>query len=101
MSRRQNILKRLKAKHTAGKAIIGAGAGAGISAKFLHAGGADLIFIYNSGRFRMQGLSSWAGHLPFGDANAIVLEMGEREIMSVVSEADVIAGSAVLTRRGA
>jgi predicted TIM-barrel enzyme len=101
VSRRQNILKRLKAKRTAGKAIIGAGAGAGISAKFLHAGGADLIFIYNSGRFRMQGLSSWAGHLPFGDANAIVMEMGEREIMSVVSEADVIAGSAVLTRRGA
>lgn len=92
MSRRQNILKRLEAKRTAGKAIIGAGAGAGISAKFLHAGGADLIFIYNSGRFRMQGLSSWAGHLPFGDANAIVMEMGEREIMPVVPEADVVAG---------
>jgi predicted TIM-barrel enzyme len=87
-------LKRLDAKRAAGNAIIGAGAGAGtgISAKFLHAGGADLIFIYNSGRFRMQGLSSWVGHLPFGDANAIVMEMGEREIMPVVPEADVIAG---------
>ena len=82
----------MEAKRTAGKAIIGASAGAGISAKFLHAGGADVIFIYNSGRFRMQGLSSWAGHLPFGDANAIVMETGEREIMPVVPEADVIAG---------
>jgi predicted TIM-barrel enzyme len=92
LSRRRSILKRLEAKRVAGEAIIGAGAGTGISAKFLHAGGADLIFIYNSGRFRMQGLSSWAGHLPFGDANAIVMEMGEREIMPVVPEADVIAG---------
>ena len=92
MSRRQNTLKRLEAKRAAGEAIIGAGAGTGISAKFLHAGGADLIFIYNSGRFRMQGLSSWVGHLPFGDANAIVMEMGEREIMPVVPEAEVIAG---------
>jgi predicted TIM-barrel enzyme len=92
LSRRRSILKRLETKRLAGEAIIGAGAGTGISAKFLHAGGADLIFIYNSGRFRMQGLSSWAGHLPFGDANAIVMEMGEREIMPVVPEADVIAG---------
>jgi predicted TIM-barrel enzyme len=92
LSRRQDILKRLEAKRAAGNAIIGAGAGTGISAKFLHAGGADLIFIYNSGRFRMQGLSSWVGHLPFGDANAIVMEMGEREIMPVVPQADVIAG---------
>ena len=92
MGRRQDILKKLEVKRTAGLAIIGAGAGTGISAKFLHSGGADLIFIYNSGRFRMQGLSSWAGHLPFGDANAIVMEMGEREVMPVVPDADVIAG---------
>lgn len=92
MSRRTDILARLSAKRAAGTAIIGAGAGTGISAKFLHRGGADLIFIYNSGRFRMQGLSSWVGHLPFGDANAIVMEMGEREVMPVVPEADIIAG---------
>jgi predicted TIM-barrel enzyme len=92
MSRREDILGRLAAKREAGRAIIGAGAGTGISAKFLHRGGADLIFIYNSGRFRMQGLSSWVGHLPFGDANAIVMEMGEREVMPVVPEAAVIAG---------
>ena len=92
MSRRSDILAALAAKRAAGRAIIGAGAGTGISAKFLHKGGADLIFIYNSGRFRMQGLSSWAGHLPFGDANAIVMEMGEREVMPVVPHAAVIAG---------
>lgn len=92
MSRREEILARLAEKRREGRAIIGAGAGTGISAKFLHRGGADLIFIYNSGRFRMQGLSSWVGHLPFGDANAIVMEMGEREVMPVVPEAAVIAG---------
>lgn len=92
MNRRQQILKALDAKRQDGRAIIGAGAGTGISAKFLHRGGADLLFIYNSGRFRMQGLSSWVGHLPFGDANAIVMEMGEREVMPVVPDANVIAG---------
>lgn len=92
MSRRDDILAALGAKRADGRAIIGAGAGTGISAKFLHQGGADLIFIYNSGRFRMQGLSSWVGHLPFGDANAIVMEMGEREVMPVVPDANVIAG---------
>jgi predicted TIM-barrel enzyme len=92
MTRRDDILRALEAKRASGRAIIGAGAGTGISAKFLHKGGADLIFIYNSGRFRMQGLSSWVGHLPFGDANAIVMEMGEREVMPVVPEANVIAG---------
>ena len=92
MTRRCDILRALEAKRASGRAIIGAGAGTGISAKFLHKGGADLIFIYNSGRFRMQGLSSWVGHLPFGDANAIVMEMGEREVMPVVPDANVIAG---------
>ena len=92
MSRRATILTELDAKRRDGRAIIGAGAGTGISAKFLHGGGADLLFVYNSGRFRMQGLSSWAGHLPFGDANAIVLDMGEREILPVVPDAAVIAG---------
>ncbi|HEV2514057.1 MAG TPA: phosphoenolpyruvate hydrolase family protein [Devosia sp.] len=92
MTRRDDILAGLAAKRAAGRAIIGAGAGTGISAKFLYKGGADLIFIYNSGRFRMQGLSSWVGHLPFGDANAIVMEMGEREVMPVVPDANVIAG---------
>lgn len=92
MTRRHDILGALEAKRASGRAIIGAGAGTGISAKFLHKGGADLIIIYNSGRFRMQGLSSWVGHLPFGDANAIVMEMGEREVMPVVPDANVIAG---------
>lgn len=92
MSRRDDILAALQSKRSSGRAIIGAGAGTGISAKFIHKGGADLIFIYNSGRFRMQGLSSWVGHLPFGDANAIVMEMGEREVMPVVPDANVIAG---------
>lgn len=91
-TRTQTILRTLRDKAAAGRAIIGAGAGSGISAKFIDRGGADLIFIYNSGRFRMAGLSSWAGHLCFGDANQIVLDMGEREVLPVVRRAPVIAG---------
>ncbi len=92
MKQRETILGRLQKKQADSRAIIGAGAGSGISAKFLDRGGADLIFIYNSGRFRMAGLSSWAGHLCFGDANQIVLEMGEREILPIVKQTPVIAG---------
>ena len=92
MTRTTTLLRHLGTKRADHRAIIGAGAGSGISAKFLDRGGADLIFIYNSGRFRMAGLSSWAGHLPFGDANQIVLEMGEREILPVVERTPVIAG---------
>ena len=68
------------------------GAGIGLSAKFAEAGGADLIIIYNSGLYRMDGLSSIAGYMPFGDANAIVKEMGLRHILPIVRNAPVIAG---------
>ncbi len=71
---------------------MGAGAGTGISAKFAEEGGADLIIIYNSGRFRMAGHGSLAGLLAYGDANAIVKEMGEREVLPVVRNVPVIAG---------
>lgn len=88
---RQEVLNRLKAQVAAGKPIIGTGAGTGISAKFEEAGGTDLIIIYNSGRFRMAGRSSLAGLLPYGDANAIVMEMGN-EVLPVVKKTPVLAG---------
>src|SRR5262245_11637982 len=71
--------------------ILGVGAGTGISAKFAEEGGADLIIIYNSGRFRMAGHGSLAGLLPFGDANAIVCDMA-REVLPVVRRTPVLAG---------
>ena len=89
---RQQVLDRLRAQIEQGKPIIGAGAGTGISAKFAEAGGADLIIIYNSGRYRMAGHGSLSGLLAFGDANQIVYEMGEREVLPVVREVPVIAG---------
>jgi predicted TIM-barrel enzyme len=89
---RAEVLDRLRAQVAAGRPIIGAGAGTGISAKFAEAGGADLIIIYNSGRYRMAGHGSLAGILAYGDANAIVKEMGEREVLPVVRETPVIAG---------
>jgi predicted TIM-barrel enzyme len=89
---RQEVLDRLQSQISAGRPIVGAGAGTGISAKFAEAGGADLIIIYNSGRYRMAGHGSLSGLLAFGDANQIVYEMGEREVLPVVKDAPVIAG---------
>ena len=88
---RLEILRRLRAQIEAGKPIIGCGAGTGISAKMAEAGGADLIIIYNSGRYRMAGRGSLAGLLAYGDANAIVVEMAA-EVLPVVQRAPVLAG---------
>lgn len=74
------------------KAIIAAGAGTGISAKFIEKGGADLIIIYNSGRFRMAGHGSSAGLMAYGDANAVAMDIGEFEVLPVVEEIPVICG---------
>ena len=88
---REESLRRLRAQVDARSPIIGAGAGTGLSAKLAEAGGADLIIIYNSGRYRMGGRGSLAGLMPFGDANAIVVDMA-REVLPVVRDTPVLAG---------
>jgi predicted TIM-barrel enzyme len=88
---RDEALARLRAQVDQAKPIIGAGAGTGLSAKLAEAGGADLIIIYNSGRYRMAGRGSLAGLMPYGDANAIVMDMA-REVLPVVAETPVLAG---------
>jgi predicted TIM-barrel enzyme len=88
---RQEALERLRAQVKSGRPVIGAGAGTGLSAKLAEAGGADLIIIYNSGRYRMAGRGSLAGLMPYGDANAIVMDMA-REVLPVVRETPVLAG---------
>jgi predicted TIM-barrel enzyme len=88
---RDESLRRLRAQGAAGRPIIGAGAGTGISAKFAERGGVDIIIIYNSGRYRMAGRGSLAGLLPYGDANAIVMEMAG-EVLPVVKDTPVLAG---------
>ena len=85
---RAEVLDRLHATLKAGKPIIAAGAGTGISAKFLEKGGVDLIIIYNSGRFRMAGHGSTAGLMAYGDANAVAMEIGEFEVLPVVHPGD-------------
>ncbi len=89
---RQEVRERLKKTIADNKAIIAAGAGTGISAKFIEKGGADLIIIYNSGRFRMSGHGSTAGLMAYGDANAVAMEIGEFEVLPVVEEVPVICG---------
>ena len=88
---RSEALERLRAQIDAGAPVIGAGAGTGLSAKCAEAGGTDLIIIYNSGRYRMAGRGSLSGMLPYGDANAIVVDMA-REVLPVVEKTPVLAG---------
>ena len=88
---RRQILERLRQIIASERPIIGGGAGTGISAKFEEAGGVDLIVIYNSGRYRMAGRGSLSGLMPYGDANAIVMEMAS-EVLTIVKSTPVLAG---------
>src|SRR6266436_3202111 len=89
---RKEVIERLRATLRKGQPIIAAGAGTGISAKFIERGGADLIIIYNSGRFRMSGHGSTCGLMAYGDANAVAMEIGEYEVLPVVEQVPVICG---------
>jgi predicted TIM-barrel enzyme len=89
--KREVILKQIREQAAKGIPIVGAGAGTGISAKSAEAGGVDLIVIYNSGRYRMAGRGSLAGLMPYGDANAIVVEMAS-EVLPIVKNTPVLAG---------
>lgn len=88
---KKSLLKRFRAMIAAGEPIVGGGAGTGLSAKCEELGGIDLIVIYNSGRYRMAGRGSLSGLMPYGDANAIVMEMAA-EVLPVVKATPVIAG---------
>ena len=89
---RKEVVERLRATLKKGQPIIAAGAGTGISAKFIERGGADLIIIYNSGRFRMAGHGSTCGLMAYGDANAVAMEIGEFEVLPIVEAIPVICG---------
>src|ERR1700746_3534876 len=88
---RSEILAHFHAMQARGEPIVGAGAGTGLSAKGEEEGGADLIVIYNSGRYRMAGRGSLAGMMPFGDANGVVIDMA-REVLPIVARTPVLAG---------
>jgi len=88
---RKALLKKFREMVARGEPIVGGGAGTGLSAKCEEAGGVDLIVIYNSGRYRMAGRGSLAGLMPYGDANAIVLEMAG-EVLPIVTKTPVLAG---------
>jgi predicted TIM-barrel enzyme len=91
MFTREQCLQRLQAQVRQGRPVVGGGAGTGLSAKCAEAGGVDLIIIYNSGRFRMAGRGSLSGMMPYGDANAVVMDMA-REVLPVVRDTPVLAG---------
>src|SRR5579871_2428654 len=87
---RASLLKKFRDMARRGEPIVGGGAGTGLSAKCEEAGGVDLIVIYNSGRYRMAGRSSLAGYMPYGDANAIIMEVAA-EVVGVVEHTPVLA----------
>ncbi|MBN2300496.1 MAG: phosphoenolpyruvate hydrolase family protein [Acholeplasmataceae bacterium] len=87
----EEIRKRLLDQLSQGRAIVGAGAGTGISAKCAEKGEVDMIIIYNSGRYRMAGRGSLAGLMPYGDANQVVVEMA-REVLPIARKTPVFAG---------
>jgi predicted TIM-barrel enzyme len=89
---RQEFLERLRAEIERGKPLVMTGAGNGIAAKFIEQGGVDILGVYNTGYFRMQGYGSLAGMLPMADANEMVYQMGRREVLPQVKEVPVIAG---------
>ncbi|MCB8516390.1 phosphoenolpyruvate hydrolase family protein, partial [Enterococcus durans] len=88
---RKEVITNFKEKVNKGEILVGVGAGTGITAKSSEAGGADMLIVYNSGRYRMAGRGSLAGLLSYGDANQIVVEMGQ-EVLPVVNETPVLAG---------
>lgn len=89
---RQQFLDRLWGEIRRGKPLVMTGAGNGIAAKFIERGGVDILGVYNTGYFRMQGYGSLAGMLPMADANDMVFQMGRREVLPQVKEVPVIAG---------
>ncbi|WP_162266657.1 phosphoenolpyruvate hydrolase family protein, partial [Clostridium botulinum] len=89
--KRAEIIKKFKEEIAKGNSLLGVGAGTGITAKSSEAGGADMLIIYNSGKYRMAGRGSLAGLLSYGDANQIVVEMGA-EVLPVVKHTPVLAG---------
>ena len=89
---RETILAALQAKVQKDEPIIVTAAGAGLIARLEEKSGADMIVVYNSGKYRMNGIASIAGNLPIGDANQIVYEMGRDQILPMVKHTPVIAG---------
>lgn len=89
---RQEFLDRLRGEIQRGRPLVMTGAGNGIAAKFIERGGVDILGVYNTGYFRMQGYGSLAGMLPMADANEMVYEIGKREVLPQVKETPVIAG---------
>jgi predicted TIM-barrel enzyme len=89
---RDEVSARLRATVAAGRPIIAAGAGNGLSAKCEELGGIDLIIVFNSGKFRTDGLPSICSLMPYGNANEIVLDLGENHVLPAVNKTPVVAG---------
>lgn len=88
---REHVLASLRAGVAEGRPLLAAGVGSGLAAQAAEAGGADLVVVYNSGRFRSAGHGSLAGLMPYGNANDIVVGL-VREVLAAVKAVPVVAG---------
>jgi predicted TIM-barrel enzyme len=88
---REGILQSLRTGLQEGKPILGVCAGIGLTAKCAEKAGVDLIFVNNTGRFRMAGRNGIIAKFSFGDANAVTVEMAG-EILPVLKKTPAIAG---------
>lgn len=87
---RSEVLSYLHAIRDRGERIVVAGAGSGLTGKTIEAGGADMLMVFNSGKYRMAGHGSLSGWLAFGNANEVAFSMGANEVLPVVKDVPVI-----------
>lgn len=88
---RAEVNARLYQQVQQGKSILMFGAGIGLTARCAELGGADLIGIYSTAFYRMQGKASLLAWLPYSNANEHTMEKA-REILPVVKNTPCIAG---------
>lgn len=88
---RHEVVERLRAQVDAGRPLLMFGAGMGLTAKCADLGGADLVAVYSTARYRMMGLPTLLAWMPYEDCNQQVREMAQ-EIIPVVKKAPCIAG---------
>jgi predicted TIM-barrel enzyme len=88
---RIEVLDRLHRQVEGGAPVVMFGAGIGLTARCAELGGADLIAVYSTAFYRMQGQPSLLAWLPYADVNAEVARRA-REILPVVHETPCIAG---------
>ena len=84
-------IKPLLELRASGKPVIAAGVGSGLTAKGAVSGGADLLAVYNTAVYRIQGLPTALAFLPYDDANELTLSTAP-QVMANSGDTPVLLG---------